>query len=265
MPTTCIDTPWKAEVADLFAKIGFDGATYLVDANTLPADHEYGAGGNWLGVAGPLLDLSLESHLRSQGLWGGRRRAILLAIDKIDAMLGEYARQKTLAVAVHELCHHLADADPAWLLDLDQMPAERAEQARRHVADRPGPAPLRTAENVRTHHGSTWLRAIAHASFRAVHTDAGSLLSPAIVAAENAGTGPQWPLAPIRQYIQALGDEPRRLASLPIVEALACPPPESFTRFAEADLQRALAELGAAAKQEPPRPLTLNSFPGIVI
>lgn len=79
-------------------------------------------------------------------------------------------------------------------------------------------------------HGADFVRPFLHLIERA--NCAGWGLS-----AEDAWCG--YGLSPLRLYRAALGDEPKRLAGLPMSEVVATEAPASFVQFAESDLSRA--------------------------
>lgn len=195
---------------------------YLVDAADAAAvlDTPKGIGA----FTAPLLSYRLKPILEARGEWNGPGFAAVV-------VPGWFETIRHLAAGVlHEYSHAapyqtlldaafpcgLPDAAPAW--------AERT--------DRQVTLTTETEERPWTHHGPDFARLAMHATHRL--NAAGGAVDPAWVF-----TGRWYLLSAADQYLAALGDEPERLASLPLAEVAKVEAPASFRDFAAADLARA--------------------------
>lgn len=180
------------------------------------------------GITGRTMSTDLRHLLIASGEWEGFGFATILC-DDIETYLDfEW-------IVVHEYCHFVEHGDPGWLIEMvrrveEQQPAEAAAWAPAepiiHAYDPPRPW---------SDHDHSFIRMAAHLARRAemIHRHVGWDIDDVV---------PQrlyLPQSRASAYAEHLGDEPERLAHLPMTAVATTSPPPAYEAFAAADLERA--------------------------
>lgn len=195
-----------------------------------------------LGCTMKHLDAIVRPELERLGRWRGRAPAMIIDADGVAATLARRPREARrrcfvsafLAVALHELAHildvgidnaNLATAPPADLVSFGR---------RILAAEASGELPPTNGDGAAIPwrwHEWRFIRIAIHVAHRA--TRAGVDLSPLHVFDATAhGLSPTW------EYAAALGDEPRRMASINFAVIRAAPVPSAFVAVWRRDLLR---------------------------
>lgn len=190
---------------------------FVSDVEAGPSFHVPGAAA-WVGVG---LDQRLQPRLEELGLWQGPGDVVV-----VQAGWSQQSADGELGTLVHELAHAiqfreetLSPAEVAAFREVDQR---RNDQARR------GETVRFSAPSVPWElHEADWIRAALHPARRAGVPE--FLIGFA---------GPRYGLSGGEEYIKALGDEPQRLAGLPVAEILKTPAPAAFDDLFAADVAR---------------------------
>jgi len=198
------------------------------------------------GFTSPSCDLLLREGLGNR--YRGRGLGIVLNTAAFERERGDQDLQADFAaaVAVHEAGHALAEG---WATaDREETDATYQEHIHRVIPQ--AAAKMATLEEYvpavakkeRLHHGPDWLRVVLHMRRRVLAVAGVYLFAMSIV-------GPR-PMTPPCFFEDALGDEPERLARLPLAEVLKLDPPAEFTRLWDADTRSLEAEWAAEAQQQ---------------
>lgn len=189
---------------------------YVVTDAELGPSYRHGSALAWVCAAG---GKRFRSHLERIGLWRGDGDVIAVC----DSWF-QLERSRADGVLIHELGHVVdnrgleavvSDEGIELTLQKDQAKVALGDPV---FVDDSGPAPKWSG------HGLSWIRAVIHLICRAG-------VSQWHVNFADEGYG----LSDRVEYIKALGDEPRRLESLPVAEILKQPAPAAFTELFERD------------------------------
>jgi len=210
-------------------------ALYILRASKIPEEFRpVGA----LALAGRHLDMTLRDYIKP---WRGRRSLVLIN----DLVIGDYIkaayragpkriykRRETMMVLVHEIVH--VAARPVLTSEKDEKlnPVfEKAvtESLTEFCADA---QPAASAPCSWAGHGGDFIRTLFHAAYR-VRQVADEWLP------RTGWFDPKQYSLPSREdeYRAALGDEPERLADVPLTELSSIEPPASFAKLWRDDVQ----------------------------
>lgn len=197
---------------------------YLLRQSRMPTDlgtsHHYA-------FTHPRADLIYRDHISN---WLGRGPCAVIndmaIVEDYEPQDQEYA---TVCVTLHELAH-IIERPGFHEKASDSVCSERVVfdgLVLAEVSKRPQRADLPLYFG----HELSYIRAVLHLAYRA--TTAGYS-----VAAAGIFNGCKHGLSPTAEYVESIGDEPEQLASTPIGQILASPPPVNMANLWLADMER---------------------------
>lgn len=193
-------------------------------------------------MRGGRIDPHLRNVLKARGKWRGPGPIIVLCVPML-AHAAEGFRVKTLQVMLHELAHVL----PAVRLrePTGQNPEVAAKWRYEHALsyeDDSQRGQIEAAIKDADDHGARFIRVALHLWIRAVR--AGWLLPLTwLCAGHVTNLSPVGWFSPPSRYLEALDDEPIRMAEATFAEIEATDPPAEFSRLWEYDLQANLTAI----------------------
>jgi hypothetical protein len=199
---------------------------YIVPQSRLAAD--FGTADGCDGYTAPSLDLYAKDAIGSD--WQGRGPCLVVNDITLAAECDpEDIETYFTAVVLHELAHILERPRP-----YRPRPAAVPERIKfealvmaNMVAGSPTP---QEAQGAFRAHGNSFIRVALHLHRRAARR--GTYIAPSLLCA-----GRPYGLSHARAYLEALGDEPRRLAKCAFREILSLPAPAAFAALWQSDLE----------------------------
>ena len=197
----------------------------------LVSDTDLTTSGEFSGLHAPKIGLWLKSYIPR---WTGPAPAVLVDDGTIERDCGDSwheMRDRFVAVATHEMAH-VVDTPGLFARDdtntdapAEQMPPFIVEALRNKEAFYSG------HRSPRFGHGVGWLRACCHLVFR-MQQRGWDVYLPSVIDTDF------YAISSTSLYARALGDEPARLAHMPLTEVMASPPPRKFLRQWRRDVSR---------------------------
>ncbi len=217
----------RRELARLASAVMPNECVYVVIPGDLPRSER--SRFTVAGASSPCLTAIFRATIKASGQWRGWHPTIYLDPAGKFRDCTDRATRRRLApsivfgVMIHELSHVL-DSPAAVKLTPNEL-REARRRFRLAVARR---TPVSGAPVPWLWHETAFLRGCLHLVYRA--RAAGFDVFP-----EDVFDSEYYGLSNTYRYSRALGDEPERLAGLPIREALAMPMPRHFTALFERD------------------------------
>ena len=199
---------------------------YLLDVSEIPGRAEPN---DCYAYCDIIADCHIRDHLVARGEWRGKGPAIVFRSDHIREHYGDHPenfRRGVLEIMLHETAHALP-AIPS-LPDFEPSPILRKIQADRFARCA---STIDDGNAVESCHGAQFIRIAAHLWYR-------SLAAGFVGAPWNIFSGYRYNLSHPFAYVEALGDELRRMYSATFAEIEATPPPQAFADLWQADFMR---------------------------
>ncbi|MDX1945245.1 MAG: hypothetical protein SFU86_07550 [Pirellulaceae bacterium] len=223
-----IDPALRSEalaLAEAIAPEVFDSALYLLDRAELTRPWP----NDCLAYCGPTDKFSCD-YLAAKNKWHGH--GVLIAVDftRFAEDHPENRRWAFLNLFLHELAHGVpappprAETDDAEIAALlTRLESERYERAAAQAE--------KTMNETDSDHGFRFLRTVIHLWYRA--------LTSGFFGHLDAIMGPMYGIASMARYVEALGDEPRRMFAETFGHIQATKPPAAFSALWTNELSRA--------------------------
>jgi hypothetical protein len=215
-----IDSPnaWRECAVDWLRRIDpgiGDAPAYVLDLREASGAVDlFGAGG----VTSPMLSEACRPILENMGLWRGHSQFAMI-VDR-QAFQGD----TLLGIAIHEHCHNAQHVEiiRRFAKVIGDSKAESIVNAPVGETIRVDVNPPKPWDG----HGPAFGRLAIHGWYRA--TQLGAWIRPRVCWFTDF-----YGLGPIEPFINALGDEPKHLATLPLSEVIAIEPPQEYQAFSE--------------------------------
>ena len=219
-----------------------EAAVYLCLSSELPSElRKRGS----LAFSGKNLDIAVKTHLPE---WRGRGVAIVVDDTEFVDYLGEWFAARPMAnkerllraefatIVAHELSHVVSEK---WIPAPGEPPPVETREIQRREEVSAWAAVALPARDANPWpwcgHGAPFLRLLFHVAYRLRREMRWSF--------DVRFDHELYRLSPSRRYQSAIGDEPERLAHLPLTAIDDTPPPERFRELWQGDLRKWWLEL----------------------